>query len=214
MKNHIVNINRDITLFHLKINLNENISLYKMLSEIYSVHIIAKSITERGNSNDELTANSSTPFNRAFFVRSIRTPKENTVPKNGERSFLSMVGRIGQRLIVGCLPLVAVFHPDTFYRQAWKLAVDVKNLLTEFSQMFYTFLFIHSRLRISVFANSLTEAYSRLPKADIKPLLIARKSQAKGGVYQAKAQADLAYQTLKAQYKTVEMVHIGGLSGE
>ncbi|MDG6481363.1 hypothetical protein QAZ15_11645, partial [Glaesserella parasuis] len=70
-------------------------------------------------------------------------------------------------------------HPDTFYRQAWKLAVDVKNLLTEFSQMFYTFLFIHSRLRISVFANSLTEAYSRLPKADIKPLLIARKSQAK-----------------------------------
>ncbi|MCT8547595.1 hypothetical protein Q7Y95_05550 [Glaesserella parasuis] len=37
---------------------------------------------------------------------------------------------------------------------------------------------------------------------------------AKCGIYQAKAQADLAYQTLKAQYKAVEMVHIGGLSDE
>ncbi|MCT8556535.1 hypothetical protein KZ469_02155 [Glaesserella parasuis] len=36
----------------------------------------------------------------------------------------------------------------------------------------------------------------------------------KCGIYQAKAQADLAYQTLKAQYKAVEMVHIGGLSDE
>lgn len=158
----------------------------------------------------DYSINSSTPFNRAFFVRSIRTPKENTDPKNGECGFLSMVGRIGQSLRLAVFPMVTVFHPDTFYRQAWKLAVDVKNLPLEFSQMFYTFLFIHSRLRISVFANSLTEAYSRLPKSDIKPLLISRKSQAKGGVYQAKAQADLAYQTLKAQYKTVEMVHIGG----
>ncbi|MDG6265667.1 ash family protein [Glaesserella parasuis] len=212
MKNHIVNINRDITLFHLKINLNENISLYKMLSEIYSVHVVAKSTTEPQNSNDLYLANS-TP-QACFFIRSTRTPKEKTFPKNGERSFLSMVGRIGQSLRLAVFPMVTVFHPDTFYRQAWKLAVDVKNLPLEFSQMFYTFLFIHSRLRISVFANSLTEAYSRLPKSDIKPLLIARKSQAKGGVYQAKAQADLAYQTLKAQYKTVEMVHIGGLSGE
>ncbi|MDG6268617.1 ash family protein [Glaesserella parasuis] len=209
MKNHIVNINRDITLFHLKINLNENISLYKMLSEIYSAHVVAKSTTERGNSNDLYLANNSTPFNRAFFVRSIRTPKENA-----SSVILSMVGRIGQRLIVGYFPGMVVFHPDTFYRQAWKLAVVPEIINLELSKMFYTFLFIHSRLRISVFANSLTEAYSRLPKSDIKPLLIARKSQAKGGVYQAKAQADLAYQTLKAQYKAVEMVHIGGLSGE
>ncbi|WP_235684976.1 ash family protein [Glaesserella parasuis] len=209
MKNHIVNINRDITLFHLKINLNKNISLYKMLSEIYSAHVVAKSTTERGNSNDLQVADNSTPLIRAFFVRSIRTPKENALSV-----LLSMVGRIGQRLTVGCLPLGAVFHPDTFYRQAWKLAVVPENSQVELSKMFYTFLFIHSRLRISVFANSLTEAYSRLPKADIKPLLIARKSQAKGGVYQAKAQADLDYHALKAQYKAVEMVHIGGLSDE
>ncbi|MDO9950978.1 ash family protein, partial [Glaesserella parasuis] len=174
MKNHIVNINRDITLFHLKINLNENISLYKMLSEIYSAHVVAKSTTERGNSNDLYLANNSTPFNRAFFVRSIRTPKENA-----SSVILSMVGRIGQRLIVGYFPGMVVFHPDTFYRQAWKLAVVPEIINLELSKMFYTFLFIHSRLRISVFANSLTEAYSRLPKSDIKPLLIARKSQAK-----------------------------------
>lgn len=129
-------------------------------------------------------ADNSTPFNRAFFVRGIRTPKENTVPKNRERDFLSMVERIWQRLTVGCLPLGAVFHPDTFYRQAWKLAVVPENSQVELSKMFYTFLFIHSRLRISVFANSLTEAYSRLPKSDIKPLLIARKSsRVKGGLY-------------------------------
>ncbi|MDG6827635.1 hypothetical protein [Glaesserella parasuis] len=159
----------------------------------------------------DYSINSSAPFNRAFFVRSIRTPKENTDPKNGECGFLSMVGRIGQRLIVGCSPVGAVFQPVTRYRpNPGKFSGSLHKLSTELSKMFYTFLFIHSRLRISVFANSLTEAYSRLPKSDIKPLLISRKSQAKGGVYQAKAQADLAYQTLKAQYKTVEMVHIGG----
>ncbi|MDP0299477.1 ash family protein, partial [Glaesserella parasuis] len=150
MKNHIVNINRDITLFHSKINLNENISLYKMLSEIYSAHVVAKSTTERGNSNDLYLANNSTPFNRAFFVRSIRTPKENA-----SSVILSMVGRIGQRLIVGYFPGMVVFHPDTFYRQAWKLAVVPEIINLELSKMFYTFLFIHSRLRISVFANSL-----------------------------------------------------------
>lgn len=37
---------------------------------------------------------------------------------------------------------------------------------------------------------------------------------AKCGIYQAKTQADLAYHALKAQYKTVEMVHIGGLGDE
>lgn len=162
---------------HSEINQLEKISFHKIIKAFYPDDVVAKSTTERGNSNYELTANSSTPLIRAFFVRSIRTPKENALSV-----LLSMVGRIGQRLIVGCLPLVAVFHPDTFYRQAWKLAVDVKNLLTEFSQMLYTFLFIHSRLRISVFANSLTEAYSRLPTSNIKPLLIARKS-AKGGAY-------------------------------
>ncbi|MDG6362554.1 hypothetical protein [Glaesserella parasuis] len=37
---------------------------------------------------------------------------------------------------------------------------------------------------------------------------------AKCEMYQTEAQADLAYQTLKAQYKCVEMVRIGGLGDE
>lgn len=162
---------------HSEINQLEKISFHKIIKAFYPDHVVAKSITERGNSNCEHMADNSTPFNRAFFVRSIRTPKENALSV-----LLSMVGRIGQRLIVGCFPCVAVFHPDTSYRQAWKLAVVPEKHHMELSKMLYTFLFIHSRLRISVFANSLTEAYSRLPTSNIKPLLIARKS-AKGGVY-------------------------------
>ena len=162
---------------HSEINQLEKISFHKIIKAFYPDDVVAKSTTERGNSNDLYTADNSTPFNRAFFVRSIRTPKENALSV-----LLSMVGRIGQRLIVGYFPCMVVFHPDTFYRQAWKLAVVPKIIYTELSKMLYTFLFIHSRLRISVFANSLTEAYSRLPTSDVKPLLIARKS-AKGGVY-------------------------------
>lgn len=213
MKNNLLNFNVDITLFHSKSNLVENISLYKMLSEIYSVHVVAKSTTEPQNSNDLYLANS-TP-QACFFIRSTRTPKENTAPKNRESGFLSMVACNGKGFALCCVPSIAVSEPVTRYRpNPQKFSGSLHKSYLELSKMFYTFLFIHSRLRISVFANSLTEAYSRLPKSDIKPLLIARKSQAKGGVYQAKAQADLAYQTLKAQYKTVEMVHIGGLSGE
>lgn len=162
---------------HSEINQLEKISFHKIIKAFYPDDVIAKSITERGNSNDLYLANSSTPLIRAFFVRSIRTPKENALSV-----LLSMVGRIGQRLIVGYFPGMVVFHPDTFYRQAWKLAVVPKIINLELSKMLYTFLFIHSRLRISVFANSLTEAYSRLPTSNIKPLLIARKS-AKGGAY-------------------------------
>ena len=163
---------------HSEINQLEKISFHKIIKAFYPDDVVAKSTTEPENSNDLSVANTSTPFYyRAFFVRSIRTPKENALSV-----LLSMVGRIGQRLIVGCFPCVAVFHPDTSYRQAWKLAVVPEKHHMELSKMLYTFLFIHSRLRISVFANSLTEAYSRLPTSNIKPLLIARKS-AKGGAY-------------------------------
>ncbi|MCT8554597.1 ash family protein [Glaesserella parasuis] len=182
--------------------LNELFSLYKSKSQVYPAHVVSKSTTEPGNPNDLSLANS-TP-QACFFIRSTRTPKERL-----ER--LSMVTCNGKGFALCCVPVIAVFQPVTRYRpNPGKFSGSLHKFSLELSKMFYTFLFIHSRLRISVFANSLTEAYSRLPKSDIKPLLIARKSQAKGGVYQAKAQADLAYQTLKAQYKTVEMVHIGG----
>ncbi|MDP8098539.1 ash family protein [Pasteurella atlantica] len=52
-------------------------------------------MTERRNSNLLSVANSSTPFNRAFFVRSIRTPKENN-RLNLVFIFLSMVACNGK----------------------------------------------------------------------------------------------------------------------
>ncbi|MGX2948076.1 ash family protein [Frederiksenia canicola] len=149
----------------------------------YSAPVIAKSIASREKLNNLHMANDSTPLTRAFFVRSLRTPKENAFLKNKERSFLSMVGRIGQRLGVGCVPYVAVSHPDTLYRPAVRSkAVDIKNLHMELSQMFYKFLFTGSRLRITVFANNLAEAYKRLPLSQSKPVLIARLP-VQGGVY-------------------------------
>ncbi|MDO9933993.1 host cell division inhibitor Icd-like protein [Glaesserella parasuis] len=193
MKNHIVNINRDITLFHLKINLNENISLYKMLSEIYSAHVVAKSTTERGNSNDLYLANNSTPFNRAFFVRSIRTPKENA-----SSVILSMVGRIGQRLTVGYFPGMVVFHPDTFYRQAWKLAVVPEIINLELSKMIYKFLCLnrtkHTYNQETLYIQADSEEQARLQLSADYRLLLDRPiakfranhtacHQVKGGIY-------------------------------
>lgn len=102
--------------------------------------VVAKSTAERGNSNNIKRRTLARLLSRAFFVRGLRTPKETTQLKIQPSEFLSMVGRNGQRLIVGCFPFEAVFHPVTLYRQAWKLAVDVQNLQTEFSAMIYQFL--------------------------------------------------------------------------
>ena len=87
-------------------------------------------------------ANDSTPLNRAFFVRNIRTPKEYAdFVFNLNPIILSMVERNGQPLAVGCLPCMAVCHPVTFYRQTvTSLAVDSENLYKESTQM-YQFIF-------------------------------------------------------------------------
>lgn len=58
------------------------------------------------------------------------------------------------------------------------LLIAIKRL----SQMFYKFLFTGSRLRITVFANNLAEAYKRLPLSQSKPVLIARLP-VQGGIY-------------------------------
>ncbi|NBI13754.1 host cell division inhibitor Icd-like protein [[Haemophilus] felis] len=158
----------------------------------YLKNVLAKSRTERGNSNNLLLANTSTPSIRAFFVRSLRTPKEKTILKNQGRSVLSMVGRNGQRLIVGCFPVEAVFHPVTSYRQAWKLAVGTKNLLLELSQM-YQFIFASIRRtdltntiqKIRIIADSEQEARSRLAK-DFERFLLSDNAKLKGSDYQDK----------------------------
>ena len=101
---------------------------------------LAKSKVSRGKLN-YLLANDSTPFNRAFFVRNIRTPKEYAdFVFNLNPIILSMVERNGTSL-TGCFPIVAVSHPVTFYRPTVRsLAVDSKNQLLESTQM-YQFIF-------------------------------------------------------------------------
>ena len=116
---------------------NEKLSQFKSLtsSEFSNKfdNVITKLITERGNSNNETLANTSTPLNnRAFFVRELNTPKESNQTKTVFIAFLSnefnqtnfglvkslsMVAFSGQRLIVGCVPKFAVFHPA----KPWKV---------------------------------------------------------------------------------------------
>ena len=105
------------------------------------VHALAKSKVSREKLNHLTLANDSTPFNRAFFVRNIRTPKEYAdFVFNLNPIILSMVERNGTSL-TGCFPIVAVSHPVTFYRPTVRsLAVDSENLQLESTQM-YQFIF-------------------------------------------------------------------------
>jgi len=104
------------------------------------VHALAKSKVSREKLN-LYKANDSTPFNRAFFVRNIRTPQEFAdFVFNLNPIILSMVERNGPSL-TGCLPCMAVSHPVTFYRPTVRsLAVDSENLYKESTQM-YQFIF-------------------------------------------------------------------------
>ena len=100
-----------------------------------------KVIASRGKLNIKLLANDSTPLDRAFFVRDIRTPKEYAdFIFNLNPIILSMVERNGPSL-TGCFPITTVFHPVTFYRPTVEsLAVDSENLQLESTQM-YQFIF-------------------------------------------------------------------------
>ena len=102
---------------------------------------LAKSKASRGKLNYLQLANDSTPQNRAFFVRNIRTPKEYAdFVFNLNPIILSMVER-NEPSMTGCLPIVAVFHLVTFYRPTVEsLAVVSENLQLETTQM-YQFIF-------------------------------------------------------------------------
>lgn len=150
-----------MNLNHVYFNQCENLSQEKPFTsgQIFNKFhtVVAKSTTERGNSNNKTLANTSTPFNnRAFFVRKLNTPKENNQTKTGFVVFLSnefnwtnfglveslsMVAFSGQRSIVGCVPKFAVFHPAKRYRQTVESkAIAFKNLTLELSAML-TYLF-------------------------------------------------------------------------
>ena len=112
-----------------------------------------KVIASRGKLNYLTLANDSTPLDRAFFVRNIRTPKEYAdFVFNLNPIILSMVERNEQSL-TGCPPDVAVFHLVTFYRPTVEsLAVVPENLTLELTQMYQ---FIFAAIRRTDFSNHL-----------------------------------------------------------
>ena len=102
---------------------------------------LAKSKASRGKLNYLQLANDSTPQDRAFFVRNIRTPKEYAdFVFNLNPIILSMVER-NEPSLTGCFPVETVFHLVTFYRPTVEsLAVVSENLQLETTQM-YQFIF-------------------------------------------------------------------------
>lgn len=131
------------------------------------VYALAKSKASRGKLNYLQLANDSTPSDRAFFVRNIRTPKEYAdFVFNLNPIILSMVER-NEPSMTGCLPIVAVFHLVTFYRQTVEsLAVDSENLSQDTAEMIYKFLCVNrtqAHFNLCVISlNSTTEEQARL----------------------------------------------------
>ena len=128
-----------------------------------------KVIASRGKLNYLTLANDSTPLNRAFFVRDIRTPKEYAdFVFNLNPIILSMVER-NEPSMTGCLPKLAVFHLVTFYRPTVEsLAVVPENLLLELTQM-YQFIFALIRapqIKIRLLADTEQQARSRFTDGD------------------------------------------------
>ena len=143
------------------------------------IYALAKSKVSREKLNYLHMANDSTPQNRAFFVRNIRTPKEFAdFIFNLNPIILSMVERNGPSL-TGCPPYVAVSHPVTFYRPTVRsLAVVPENKHMELTQMYQ---FIFAAIRRTDLSNQIqkiriiaaTEQEARHQLARVYILLLA-----------------------------------------
>ncbi|MEY8873267.1 host cell division inhibitor Icd-like protein [Haemophilus sp. SZY H52] len=113
-------------------------------------------------------ANDSTPLNRAFFVRNIRTPqnKLRILFQHLSTIYSSMVER-NEPSMTGCLPCMAVSHLVTFYRPTVRsLAVVPENLYKDTAEMIYKFLCVNrtqAHFNLCVISlNSTTEEQARL----------------------------------------------------
>lgn len=93
-----------------------------------------------------------------------------------------MVERSGQPFAVGCLPLLAVFHPVTFYRPTVEsLAVVPEKQIKDTAEMLFKFLLSgEHRLKIAIRAKSETQARQLLHLNKAQAVCFAR---IKGGVY-------------------------------
>lgn len=152
---------------------NENFYNLNTLQSAVNFGIIfsqsEKVIASRGKLNYLLLANDSTPQNRAFFVRNIRTPKEYAdFVFNLNPIILSMVER-NEPSMTGCFPVETVFHLVTFYRPTVEsLAVVPENLLLELTQM-HQFIFALIRapqIKIRLLADNEQQARSRFTDGD------------------------------------------------
>ncbi|WP_242510572.1 ash family protein [Avibacterium paragallinarum] len=138
------NYNGMMNLIHHKIKPNENKSLKNHFTTQpladYALKTVAKSTVSREKLNIQKA--NSTPT-RAFFVRNVRTPKENNLTDFGCVAFLSMVERNRHAFSVASVPFELVSHPVTFYRPTVRsLAVVFEKLSKGLSAMLYKFLLL------------------------------------------------------------------------
>lgn len=98
-------------------------------------------VKKAGASREKLNtykAYDDTPSNACFFMRELRTPKENDRSNFGLVVLLSMMACNGQPLAVGCFPCKAVSHPVTRYRPSREKQSDSLNI-TRTIKMIYQF---------------------------------------------------------------------------
>ncbi|MDW0618289.1 ash family protein [Mannheimia haemolytica] len=144
MKTHNHYFKTNIDFVHHNSEKSENISrIHKLLNSVilsYYAHAVAKSAAEPGNSNNLYLANKSTPFNRAIFVCSTRTPKETTQLKIQPSEFLSMVacnGKGSPFAVFQVSQFSSLLHATAQTLES--LAVAPQNLYLELSAMIYLF---------------------------------------------------------------------------
>ncbi|HDZ6746245.1 TPA: ash family protein [Mannheimia haemolytica] len=144
MKTHNHYFKTNIDFVHHNSAKSENISrIHKLLNSVilsYYAHAVAKTTAEPGNSNNLYLANKSTPFNRAIFVCSTRTPKETTQLKIQPSEFLSMVacnGKGSPFAVFQVSQFSSLLHATAQTLES--LAVAPQNLYLELSAMIYLF---------------------------------------------------------------------------
>lgn len=126
---------------------------------------LKKTSAEPANSNVRQTANSSTPLNRAFFIRTIRTSQINPFAY-GAKCLISMVAYHGKGFALCCVPFDAVLQLMIRCRQYQSLqtlrAVTPKNTNGVILMIYKFILLGKNRLHLSIFANNEQQARNRV----------------------------------------------------
>ncbi|HDZ6813780.1 TPA: ash family protein [Mannheimia haemolytica] len=175
MKTHNHYFKTNIDFVHHNSAKSENIShSYKLLNSVilsYYAHAVAKSTAEPENSNDLDKANSSTPLNRAFFVRSTRTPKENNLSTFGQIAFLSMVACNGKGSPFAVHLVEQFLSPLHVTAQTLRSLAVTPQLLDKDTVMKRFKFLTGSRLIITIYANNRQEAENKIKWIN-KPICI------------------------------------------